>query len=111
MTPNTQVNLTTGGEVRLDGLRLLYIESVNKPFLKTVVSFQDLTGSGCFIYDNNESDWKPIEHSVVIGLGDKLIIGDVQVLVTNFSKNQGIVRLSLRSDNLTTQQKLRENKQ
>ena len=108
--PNTQFNLKTGGEVRLDGIQLLKVDSVNQPFLKACLSFQDLAGTGCFLYDNNIDDWVPAVNPVIVGLGDKLIIGDVQVLFTNFSKNQGIVRLSLRSDNPKTSQLLRASK-
>lgn len=111
-TPNTQFNLSTNGEIRLGGLLLLKVVSVNQPFLKASLQFQDLSGDGTFLFDANSDDWLDISamNPIVVGLGDRLILGDVQVLITNFSKNQGIVRLSLRSENLTTSQLIREHK-
>lgn len=93
------LNLKGGDSVRLGGLTLLTVHEVGQPMLKATLSAQILKGDESCIYDNNVDAWVPIQSldSVVVGLGDRFILGTVQILVASFSKKFGEIRLSLQS--------------
>ncbi|AHI61227.1 ATP-dependent DNA helicase [Vibrio phage SHOU24] len=93
------LNLKGGDEVRLGGLTLLTVHEVGQPMLKATISAQILKGDEHCIFDHNEDNWKDLESldSVVVGLGDRLLIGTVEILVASISKRYGEVRLSFQS--------------
>lgn len=108
--PNTLFDLKENSEVRLNGLTLLKVTSVGTPMLKATISAQILNGEESCIYDGNKEDWQELDdlEAVVIGVGDKLIIGDVQILMTSLSKKFSTIRLSLRSENESTSHSIRK---
>ena len=108
--PNSLFNLRAGSEVFLGGVRLLKVVAVGQPFLKASLDLQDLKGSGVFLFNPNEDDWTDVTDTnpLVVGTGDKLIVGDVQIMMTAFSKSHGTIRLSMRSDSPETSTLIRE---
>lgn len=104
--------LKEGGEVRLGGLTLLSVDTVGEPFLKVTVSVQILKGEECCLFDHNKNDWSPVDtEAIVVGLGDKLIVGTTQIMVTSISKRYGEARFSVQSNDEETSKLIRNYKE
>ena len=107
---STLFNLTEGQEIRLNGLTFVKVVSIGQPILKATLDAQMLNGDERCIYNHNTDNWDTLESldSIVIGIGDKILIGDVMVMMTNLSSKRGTVRLSLRTDNPQTFNSIRK---
>lgn len=101
---NTQrsriVTLKQGQTVYLGNIPLLSLTEANQPLLKMTVDLIPTDGKDkAFLYDHNEENWVEVgPRCLVVGLGDKIIVSKVQILITAYSKRYGEVRFSLRSD-------------
>lgn len=105
--------LKEGGVVRLGGLTVIELTSVGTPLLKATIAAQTLNaGDEVSIYDNDKEDWRPVEDPscFAIGLGDRIMVGRIQILVSSYSKKFGEVRLSLRTEDPTIAELIREYK-
>lgn len=109
-TPNTLFELKENEEVRLDGLTFIKVTSIGSPALKATISAQMLKGDERCIYNHNGDDWQELDtlDHIIVGVGDKLIIGNVQIMMTTLSKRYKTIRLSLRSNDQQTSQSIRK---
>lgn len=109
-SPNTLFNLKEQQEVRLEGLTFLRVLNIGQPTLKATIDVQILNGDERCIYNSNTEEWDTLEDlsAVVIGMGDRIIIGDVQIMLTSISNKYKTVRLSLRSSDQHTSNAIRK---
>lgn len=107
---STLFNLTEGQEIRLDGLTFVKVVSIGQPVLKATIDAQMLKGDERCVYNHNKENWEDLESldGIVIGIGDKIIVGDIMVMLTNISVKRGTVRLSLRTKNPQTFKSIRK---
>lgn len=105
------VTLREGDTVRLNGLTVIEVVSIGTPLLKASISATPLNPNGeVSIFDNEIEDWKSVsdpEHFAV-GLGDRFMVGNIQVLISAYSKAHKQIRLSMRTNDEKTEQFLNQ---
>lgn len=108
--PSTLFNLTEGQEVRLNGLTFVKVVNIGQPILKATIDAQILNGDERCIYNHNTDNWDTLDSldNIIIGIGDKILIGDIMVMMTNLSSKRKTVRLSLRTENPQTFNSIRK---
>lgn len=106
---STIFTLKEGGDIRLDGLQLIKVVNVGQPILKATVDAQILKGNELCIYNDNNENWEELQSpvNIVIGVGDKILVGNVMIMVTSLSKKHQTVRLSLRTEDVATFNQIR----
>lgn len=93
------VTLKQGQSIYLGGLPFLTLADSSQPLLKVTVDLNPINnGDQAYIFDYNQNDWLPIDNKAsVVGLGDKILLSKIQILVTTYSKKYGSIRFSLRT--------------
>lgn len=110
---STLATLKEGGVVRLGGLTVIEITSVGTPLLKATLSAQPLEADGeVSVYDNDNDNWRTVEDpsNFAVGLGDRIMIGHIQILISAYSKKYGEIRMSLRTEDAKTARLINEYK-
>lgn len=108
---STLKTLKAGDKVRLDGLTVIEVVQVGSPLLKASISAQALEPDGeVSIFDNELEDWKPVADPAhfAVGLGDRLMVGKIQILVSAYSNKYSEVRMSMRTTDPKTAKLLAE---
>lgn len=110
---STLKTLKAGGQVRLGGQTVIEVISVGSPLLKASISAHPLEPNGeVSIYDNEVDDWKSVTDPThfAVGLGDRIMVGKIQVLVSAYSNKYGEIRISMRTTDAKTSKLLNESK-
>lgn len=103
------VTLREGDTVRLNGLTVIEVASIGTPLLKASISAQPLNPNGeVSLFDNEIEDWKPVSDPshFTVGLGDRFMVGNIQILVSAYSKSYKQIRLSMRTSDDKTEKLL-----
>jgi hypothetical protein len=97
--------LQANEEVLVDGCWILKIVTVGKPNLKVTIDLNDRNGATPLLFNSNTEDWYEIDEvSAVVGIGDLILLGDIQVMLTKVSHSNGSARFSLRPTNAESAQ-------
>ena len=106
---STLFNLKENQEVRLSGLTFIRVVKVGQPTLKATIDAQTLKGDERCIFNHNTEEWERIDDlsNIVIGMGDKILVGNIMVMLTSLSIKWGTIRLSLRSSDPATDKSIK----
>lgn len=96
---NKIVTLKEGQTIYLMGQPFLKLVGSNEPLLKATIELTPLGDDDkTYVYHYNFDDWVEVEPGcLIVGLGDKVTVGRIEMLVTSHSKRYGEVRFSMRS--------------